>query len=492
MAGRSGRTGHAVVAGAGIGGLLAARVLVETYGRVTVVERDALPQAGVPRRGVPQSHHAHGLLSRGYEVLEELFPGLGQDLVAQGALIRDAQADVDWCNDGYEMRRSHSGLPCLLVSRAALERYIRARVEALPDVEIHDRCEVLEPVADPGGTRITGVRLLRVNAEPQVLPANLFVDATGRSNRGATWLTALGYRGPEEERVDSRLVYVSREYRRGPDSPATDGPATDAYVIGASAHAPRGGVALAAEGDRWLVTLFGMNGDHPPTDPEGYHRFAASLPGPGLHRLLQGAEPLTEPKPMRIPVSIRRRYDRLERLPQGYLPFGDAICQFNPSYGQGMTVAACEAAALRECLAQASGDAAVRRFLKRAAAAADVAWDMSVGGDLRFPFVAGRRTLRSKLLNRYVARVHRAAAQDAEVGRAFLWVANLKSPPQRLFAPAVLRRVLRPGRGPAPHPVPNRMPAAGAAARVPAQADRRSRSEAPSAATSSTRPEPQR
>ncbi|MCX5214650.1 FAD-binding monooxygenase [Kitasatospora sp. NBC_00240] len=438
MKGEGRRDGHAVVAGAGIGGLLAARALSETYGRVTVLERDALPQGGAPRRGVPQSHHSHGMLSRGFDVLEELFPGLGEDLVAGGALVCDAQADVRWFNDGHELLRAPSGLPCLLVSRPALERYLRSRVAALPGVEIHDRCEVLEPVAADGGTRITGVRLLRVNSEPETVPADLFVDSTGRGNRGATWLGALGYEPPQEERVDSELVYVSREYRRRPG--AED---ADAYVVGASADAPRGGVALSGEGDRWLVTLFGMNGDNPPLDPEGYHRFAERLPVPDLHRLLSRLEPLTEPRLMRIPVSIRRRYDRLERLPQGYLVFGDAICQFNPTYGQGMTVAACEAIALRDCLAQGSGDQAVRRFLQQATEAADVPWDMSVGADLRFPFVKGRRTLRVKLLNRYVSRLHRAAAEDTEVGRAFLWVANLKSPPQRLFAPRVLARVLR-------------------------------------------------
>ncbi|MEV8096953.1 FAD-dependent monooxygenase [Kitasatospora sp. NPDC085879] len=431
--------GHAVVAGAGIGGLLAARVLSERFARVTVVDRDALPAGGGPRRGVPQSHHAHGMLSKGFEVLQDLFPGLREDLVAGGALVRDVQGDVNWFNDGRRLRRAPSGIPCLMVSRPELERYLRSRVAALPGVEILQRTEVLEPVA--AGRRVTGVRLLRVNAEPEVLAADLVVDATGRSNRGATWLRALGYAPAPEERVDSGLVYVSREYRRRPgDADA------DAFVVGASADAPRGGVALSGEGDRWLVTLFGMNGDVPPVDPAGYHRFAARLPVPDLHRLLERLEPLTEPRLMRSPVSVRRRYERLDRFPEGYLVVADALCQFNPTYGQGMTVAACEAAALRECLAEASGEPLARRFFRRAAAITDVAWDMSVGGDLRFPFVAGRRSPRVRLLNRYVARVHRAAEADAAVGRAFLAVANLEEPPQRLLAPAVLARVVRPAR----------------------------------------------
>ncbi|WP_063794465.1 NAD(P)/FAD-dependent oxidoreductase [Kitasatospora sp. MBT63] len=437
---RTAGTGHAVIAGAGIAGLLAARVLAGPYERVTVVERDALPAGAGPRRGVPQGHHAHGLLAKGFELLDELFPGLTQDLVAEGALVRDAQADVRWFNDGHLLKPAAGDLPCLLVSRPGLERYLRSRVATLPGVEFHDRCEVLEPVADHTGGRVTGVRVLRVNSEPRLLGSDLFVDATGRGNRGVTWLRALGYGSAPQERVDSGLVYVSREYRRRPgDAPA------DAYVVGASASAPRGGVALSAEGDRWLVTLFGMGADRPPVDPDGYHRFAARLPVPDLHRLLERLEPLGPPRAMRIPVSVRRHYERLERFPEGYLVTGDALCQFNPSYGQGMTVAAGEAAALRDCLAEDAGEGLAARFFRRAARITDVPWDLSVGGDLRFPAVAGRRTPRVRALNRYVARLHRAAAVDPVVGRAFLTVAHLQEPPQRLFARDVLAGVARGG-----------------------------------------------
>jgi hypothetical protein len=235
------------------------------------------------------------------------------------------------------------------------------------------------------------------------------------------------------------LVYVSREYRRRPGDAEVV-----ALVVGHSAAVPRGGVALSAEGDRWLVTLYGMGDDVPPVDPDGYHQFAARLPVQDLHRLLQRVEPLGAPRLMRIPVSIRRRYERLGRFPEGYVVFGDALCQFNPSYGQGMTVAACEAVALRECLADGGQNGLARRFFGRAGRIIDVPWDMSVGGDLRFPSVDGPRPLRVKLLNRYLTRLHAAAEADPVVGHAFLSVANLQAPPQHLLSPGVLARVLRP------------------------------------------------
>ncbi|WP_433435527.1 NAD(P)/FAD-dependent oxidoreductase [Nonomuraea sp. CA-141351] len=444
-------TGHAVVAGAGIGGLLVARVLSETFDRVTVVDRDALPAQGVPRRGVPQGHHAHGLLSRGCEILEDLFPRLTADLVAAGASTCDIQDDVRWYNDGRLLHPAPSQLRGLTVSRPELERYLRSRVADLPGVVIRERCEVVEPIAGGDGA-VTGVRLQRPGHQPEDMAADLVVNAVGRGNRGAEWLRRLGYEPAPEERVDSRLQYVSREYRRRPGDADFV-----AMVVGHSASVPRGGVALSGEGDRWLVTLFGMGDDVPPVDPDGYHGFAARLPVPDLHRLLERLEPLGEPRHMRIPVSIRRRYEQLGRFPEGYAVFGDALCQFNPSYGQGMTVAACEAVALRECLEDGRRDGLGRRFFERAARIIDVPWDLSVGGDLRFPSVEAPRPLRVRLLNRYITRLHVAAAVDPVVGHAFLSVANLQAPPQRLLSPGVLARVLlpRPGGGPA-HP---RLPA---------------------------------
>ncbi|WP_187406078.1 NAD(P)/FAD-dependent oxidoreductase [Microbispora triticiradicis] len=448
---------HAVVAGAGIGGLLAARVLTETFGRVTVIDRDELPDQGVPRRGVPQGHHAHGLLSRGCEILEDLFPGLTADLIAAGATPCDIQNDVRWYNDGRRLRSAPSRMRGLTVSRPRLEASLLSRVAALPGVTILERREVVEPVTGSGGA-VTAVRLAGAGHEaghgPEEMPADLVVNATGRGNRGTEWLRRLGYEPAPEERVDSRLVYVSREYRRRPGDAEFV-----ALIVGHTASVPRGGVALSGEGDRWLVTLFGMGDDVPPVDPDGYHRFAARLPVPDLHLLLERLEPLSEPRLMRIPVSIRRRYERLDRFPEGYLVFGDALCQFNPSYGQGMTVAACEAAALRECLAGGGGAGLARRFFERAGRIIDVPWDMSVGGDLRFPSVEGPRTPRTKLLNRYISRLHVAAEADPVVGHAFLSVANLQAPPQHLMSPGVLARVLRPRAGRTPTSPPASPPA---------------------------------
>lgn len=438
---RAPRRGHAVVVGASMAGLLAARVLSETFAQVTVVDRDLLPDDPTARRGVPQGRHAHGLLARGREILEELFPGLTEDLVQQhGAVAADIQRDAAWINDGHPVRRDFADMLCLVASRPLLEWYVRGRVAALPGVTLRPNTEALGLVADGPSTRrrpraVTGLRVL-AGGEESVLAADLVVDATGRSNRGPTWLGELGYEPPAEEKIDPGVIYVSATFERKPDD--YDGIAA---IVGATLINPRGGVVLAVENDRWMVTLFGM-GDEAPTDPQGYVEWAARLPRPDIHQAIAPARVVERPHRMRVGPSTWRRYDRLRRFPDGYLVIGDAICALNPAYAQGMTTAAVEALALRDCLARGRRGLA-RRFFTRTAKIIAIPWSVSVTADLRFPHVAGRRTRAIRFLNWYIARLHRVATRDGAVGKAFLRVANLIDPPQRLFAPTLAVKVLR-------------------------------------------------
>ncbi|MCW3844946.1 FAD-binding monooxygenase, partial [Micromonospora yasonensis] len=140
------------------------------------------------------------------------------------------------------------------------------------------------------------------------------------------------------------------------------------------------------------------------------------------------------------------------RLPEGFLAVADAVCSFNPAYGQGMTVAAAEAMVLRDCLRQGRRNLP-RRFFAAAAKVVDVPWDMAVGADLRHPAVVGPRSRRTRFLNGYVARLHAAAPRHPVVGRRFLSVANLMTPPPGLFAPGIVARVLRSGRRTTPQVV---------------------------------------
>jgi 2-polyprenyl-6-methoxyphenol hydroxylase-like FAD-dependent oxidoreductase len=428
---------HAIVVGASMGGLLAARALCEVYDNVTVVERDVLEAGPVARRGVPQGRHAHGLLAQGREVLEDFFPGLTDELAGFGAETVDLQSGFRWVNAGRLLCQEPSDLLGLGVSRLLLEARVRARVLALPSVRLLDGCDATGLAATSDRRRVTGLRVLRRagDSTEETLPADLVVDATGRGTRGPQWLEELGYPSPAVEEVHIGLAYASRSYRRNPDAPL------GAAIAGTITNS-RGGVMIPQEGDRWIVSIGGILGDAAPLDHDGFTAFAATLPSPAIHEMICDAEPLSDAVRFRYPVSRRRRYERMTRVPEGYLPFGDAISSFNPVYGQGMTVAALEATVLRTALETGSADLS-RRFLRTAARLVDNPWDIAVGADLRFPDVPGRRTAKVRAVNGYLERLHVAAERDPAVGRAFLRVVNLVDGPERLMAPSVALRVLR-------------------------------------------------
>ncbi|PZG13738.1 squalene monooxygenase [Micromonospora craterilacus] len=433
--------GHAVVVGASLGGLLAARALVGTFAEITLLDRDSLPAEPAHRRGVPQGRQVHVLLARGRQVLEELFPGLGADLYRRGATPVDLHGQVHWYNDGHRMRPARSDLTGFGMSRPLLEQAVRERVAALPGVRIVPECEVTGLTATPDRRRVTGVRLAPTTGLGDSLAADLVIDAGGRGSRSPIWLAELGYPTAEQERVEVGVTYVTRRYRR--EAGQLDG------MLGVLANAmpgrPRYGVVAPQEGDRFAVTMAGILGEEPPVDDDGFARYAASLTAPQVGELVRDGKPLDEPVRMRFPASVRRRYERLARFPAGYLVFADALCSLNPVYGQGITVAAGQALLLRRLLAR-DHDRLARRFFRRAARMIDAPWSIAVGADLRFPGVRGRRTLMVRFVNAYLARLHAAAADDAVLGAAFLRVLNLIDPPARLLGPDVALRVLVGGR----------------------------------------------
>jgi 2-polyprenyl-6-methoxyphenol hydroxylase-like FAD-dependent oxidoreductase len=431
---------RAVVLGASMAGLLAARVLSDGYGQVTVVDRDELPEASMHRRGVPHGRHLHALAARGQQALEELFCGLTAELVADGVPAGDMLADTRLYFSGHRLRRAPTGLGLLCASRPVLEGRVRARVRALPNVRFVDRCDVVGLATTPDRRRVTGARLLRRadGSAEELLGADLVVDATGRGSRTPAWLEALGYPRPAKEQVRVGLGYATRIYRLPPDALGGD----LAVLQAATPRHPRAGALQLLEGDRWMVTLAGILGDHPPTDPVGFLAFARSLRFPDIYQAVRDATPLDDPVAFRFPASVRHRYEKLDRFPDGLLVMGDAVASFNPIYGQGMSVAALEALALRRHLAHGTAPRP-RHWFRELARVVDVPWDIAAGGDLVFPGVQGRRTAKVRLVSAYLARLHAAAAHDADLAGAFVRVAGLVAPPGSLLRPGVAARVLR-------------------------------------------------
>lgn len=374
---------QAVVSGAGMGGLLAARVLADFYQTVTVIERDTLPDTADQRRGVPQGRHFHVLWSRGAQELAGLFPGIHQDLVADGAAVCD-DGDLSRVSirvAGHELNRSGkfsdpSAVALHLLSRPLLEAHVRRRVSAIDNVEILDGHDFVEPIA-PTPDRVTGANIVnRDTGAQRRLDADMVVDAMGRSARTPAFLDGLGYGRPVAERSTTNTTYASLLMR----IPAGIINEKMTFVV-PEPRKPTGGAFSVYEHDTWIFTLTQLADNEPPDNLTGMIRMAAQFAPPALLRALKRGEPLGEISVFRYPGATWRRYDKMDRFPAGFLVFGDAICTTNPIYGQGMTVAALEAVALQECLAEGNGDVA-QRFFAAAAAHIGPMWASNQFNDL--------------------------------------------------------------------------------------------------------------
>jgi 2-polyprenyl-6-methoxyphenol hydroxylase-like FAD-dependent oxidoreductase len=431
-------TDQAIVLGASMAGLLAARVLSERFKRVVVIDRDALPSVGEHRRGVPHGRHVHALHPRGLEILEELFPGLSVSLADSGAVLCDILGDMRWQLSGHQLQQARSGLPVVFASRPFLEGHVRAMVQQLPGVRFLQESSVDGLTVTADKRTVTGVEVSGPGGTSSKIAGSLVVDATGRGSRTPIWLAELGYQPPVEERVEIGLGYATRILRLRPGAMGRD---QMILTVGTPANSRAGALAVI-EGGRHILTIAGICGDFPPTDPTGFDEFVAGLPSGDIAAAVAGAEPLDDPVPFRFPASVRRRYERLAAFPAGLLVIGDGICSFNPIYGQGMTVAATEAMTLRRLLAR-DGVPAARRYFRAIAAAIDVPWDIAVGADLAFPQVPGKRSAKVRLVNAYLPRLHAAAAHDAVLAAALVRVIGLKDRPEGLLRPDRALRVLR-------------------------------------------------
>ncbi|MFD6396527.1 FAD-dependent oxidoreductase [Nocardia sp. NPDC060249] len=427
---------HAVVLGASMAGLLAARVLSDSYDRVTVVERDRLDGGDTTRRGVPQGKHVHALLPSGSQALERLFPGLLDELVGAGTKVIEDYTDFYFSIAGHRLSPAvEPEVATYLPTRPHLEGRVRDRVRVLPNVRFAGGNDVVGLVADEAG--ITGVRIISRTAgsAEEVLPADLVVDAMGRGTRTPAWLAELGYEMPTEDRVSVHIGYSSVALRLRPGSePET------LVLIGPAPDRPIGMALFATEDDTWLFTATGYRDHHPGTSFGELVEFVAPFAPPHVLDALRAAQPLSPVSTYRYDANRRRRYDRVSRFPRGLIALGDALCGFNPIYAQGMSVAALQAMALRECL-RTGGDDMERRYFRDSAVPVDVAWQLAVGADLTQPLVEGTRTLRIRLVNAYVRRLLEVGRHDPVVAARFLRVSALLDPPAWLLRPGTLARV---------------------------------------------------
>jgi 2-polyprenyl-6-methoxyphenol hydroxylase-like FAD-dependent oxidoreductase len=289
---------------------------------------------------------------------------------------------------------------------------------------------------------ITAVRFQNAAGKPETINADLVVDSSGRGALTMDMLQHLDAPPPQTE-IGIDINYASVIFAVPGDTAI---PWKGLMHVGGP-DTPRGGLVLPIEHGQWMISLGGLHGDIPPGDLEGFLEFARSFRTPTVYDAIRSAKPMTEVARFTTPGSFRRHFDRMSNFPRGLLPLGDAICRFNPFYGQGMSVAAQEACALRDVLANQSGtadplDSVAATYFNQIRGLLDAPWG-TAEMDMVFPQTRGERPADFEQRIEYGWALRQLAAQDPEVHRLLAEVSGLQKPPSVLNEPKLAERVIR-------------------------------------------------
>lgn len=441
---------HAVVVGGSVAGLMTARVLADHFAQVTVLERDAVSEGPGLHKSIPQGHHVHVLLIGGLQVLSALYPGFAERLTAAGAVRWKPGRDGCYFRPdgksytlalGSVREPRDLGIDVYNLSRGPIEHCVRQCTLELANIKLQTECSVQAPVFDKG--RVGGVRYDGPGGS-RAVEADLVVDASGRGSRAPHWLAEAGFQTPEETTIGVDFAYASTKYRipKGYDAPERF-----IGIFGPAPDYPNGAFLGAIENDLWHVSLVGRFGDFPATDEAGFLAFAKALHSPVAHDLMRGAERVTDITSYRYPTSVLRHYERLSGFPEGLLVLGDAICSFNPVYGQGMSVAALQAQMLQQVLAEwaTRGDrqtTLAQAFFPKAAEAIAAPWALSSNADLAYPKTKGERPVGSKERAAYLKALGEIVNEDIDVHRLVAEVVGLAKPLSALMEEPLRSRVV--------------------------------------------------
>jgi 2-polyprenyl-6-methoxyphenol hydroxylase-like FAD-dependent oxidoreductase len=432
---------NAIVIGASIAGLCAARVLSDFYDRVTIFERDELPDTPGNRAAVPQGRHVHLLMARGAAEFDTLFPGILEEMVAAGVPILENRPDCIYFGAaGHVLGTAHrlqDEFTAYVPSRPHLEWQIRRRATGIPNVEIRGG-SVREPLFDAHAQRVTGVLLDRPDAaQSEQIGADLVVDATGRGTRLPVWLEQWGFERPREDSVDVGIGYASHQLR------IPDGLIDQKVVVaGASREQPLGLGLLCYEDGMWVLTTFGVGKVEPPHSFAEMRVLAERLLPEELAAAVAQAEPIGDVAFHRYPTTRWRRYDKLARFPAGILPLGDAVASFDPTYGQGMTMTSLQAGHLRRALESAPGDLA-REFNRATAKTTYPVWVMNTIGDFSFHHASGPQPWWYRPVGNLFDQFLGAAETDPVLAEWFLRRFSLLDSLYMTPSPALVGRTIR-------------------------------------------------
>jgi flavin-dependent dehydrogenase len=434
---------RAIVIGAGISGLAAARALSDFFAEVIILERDELPEHATHRTGVPQGRHPHGLLAGAMVAFEDLFPGFTQDLARAGAVQLDPGSDVCHQFPGLAPFPRHNfGWNTFSMSRPLLELTMLRRLQRQANVTVHEQSTVLSLIGSADGSTVTGVSYLTSDGKPETLSADIVVDASAHGAVTLNFLRSNGRTLPEVSTVGADIRYSSAVF----SSRRYD---IDFKMVVTYPKAPervRGGYLMPAENDRWQVLLVGRGDTIPPVDGDAFLDYAQQLETLSIYNEIRDAERLGNIVRFSFPESTWRHFGQLSDFPRRLLPIGDAICRFNPVFGQGMTVALKEANMLHHLLQTEPFGVGLlatlgQTFLTEAEALIADPWAMSAAPDFIYPETRGQRppNLEEKL--KFQRALEHIAADDPDIYKLVSEVRHLLKPLSALDSPEIVQRV---------------------------------------------------
>jgi 2-polyprenyl-6-methoxyphenol hydroxylase-like FAD-dependent oxidoreductase len=433
---------HVIVIGASIGGLLTARMLRNHFEKITILEKDTVNDFPESRKGQPHTKHLHGLLPAGLNVMLQYFPTLMYELKQAGAMIIDFAESMQWFTHGGYRKSFNMGMPAVFSSRPLLEQVIRKNVLNTPGIELRDNITVKKLITTEDTTTVVGVETeLKDEKQSSFLYSDLIIDVSGRGAKTFQWLKEMEYDVPPVSEVKINIGYATRLFERDANNPNSKKWFFNTPV--APFEYGSGG-AFPIDGNRWIVTLSGWHGKYPETDEQSFNEYARNLSANDVYNIVSTCKPVSDISQYKYASSLRKHYEKLNRFPVGYLVLGDAMCSFNPIYGQGMTSAALQVKALDELLQTGIADIKLSKaFFSKAAKIIDIPWRLSVGEDFRYTETTGPKPAGVNLINKYVSKVHKATLKDKVVCEAFLKVMSLLKSPTSLFHPKIFWRVMR-------------------------------------------------
>ena len=434
---------HAIIIGAGIAGLTAAKALSAHFESVTILDRDALPERPVPRRGTPQARHVHALLAGGQKALAELFPGFEQAIECAGAVRARAGLDVMVERPGYDpFPQRDLGFDSFCLSRPLLEFMVKRAIERQARISVRSHTRVVELLASPDGISVIGVLCETAQRQIETIEADLVVDASGRGGLTLALLEAIGHPKPDETLIGIDQGYSTAIFEIPDDAPTTW---KGVLHMATPPDSSRGALILPMERGRWIVGLGGNHGDAPPGDVDGYMAFVKTLRTRTVFNAIRNAKRISDIARFKLPASVWRHFERLERFPNGLLVIGDSLCRFNPVFGQGMSVAAQQACLLSRLIGSRTGlsDPLVGlapAFFAETQGLLEAPWATAVS-DFVFPETRGDRPADFDTRLQYGRALIRLAAHDASVHKILAEVNSLLRPQRALRDPQLASRI---------------------------------------------------